>query len=51
LDEKIDKQEKILEELKRRAEEIKYGSVICEFKIHEGKIMAGEVIEQKIKLG
>lgn len=46
-----DKQDKILSELKHRAEDIRYGTLRVEFKIHEGKIMAGEIIEEKIKLG
>jgi len=45
------KQEQIIKELKLRAEEMKFGTITAEFKIHEGKIMAGEIIEQKIKLG
>lgn len=47
-----EKQEKILQELKRRAkEDVCYGTLRVEFKIHEGVIIAGEVVEQKIKLG
>jgi hypothetical protein len=46
-----DKQDEIIRELKRRAEEVKYGTITVEFKIQDGKIMAGEIIEQKIKLG
>jgi hypothetical protein len=46
-----DKQEAIIRELKRRAEEVKYGILKIEFKIQDGKIMAGEIIEQRIKLG
>lgn len=46
-----DKEEQILKELKRRAGEIRFGVLLVEFKIQDGKIMAGEIIEQKIKLG
>ncbi len=46
-----DKEETILRELKRRAEEIRFGIMVIEFKIQDGRIMAGEIIEQKIKLG
>lgn len=46
-----DKQEKIIAELKRRAQEVRYGSMTIELKIHEGSIMAGEIVEQTIKLG
>ena len=46
-----DKQDEIIKELKRRAQEVKFGTMQIEFKIHEGKIMSGEIIEQRIKLG
>lgn len=46
-----DKQDLIIRELKRRAEEMRFGTITVEFKIHEGKIMSGEIIEQRIKLG
>ena len=46
-----DKQNKILEELLRRSSEMKYGTMVVEFKVQDGKIVAGEIIEQKIKLG
>ncbi len=45
------KQDAILKELKRRAEEIRFGSLTVEFKIQDGKIMAGEIIEERKKLG
>jgi len=49
---KQEKQERIWREIKRRAEEdIKFGSMVVLLKIQDGKIMAGEIIEQKIKLG
>lgn len=48
----MDKEEIIINELKRRAQEnIRYGIMVVEFKIQDGKIIAGEIIEQKIKLG
>ena len=47
----MDKEESVLKELKRRCEETKFGSITVEFKIHEGKITAGEIIKQNIKLG
>lgn len=46
-----DKQEIIIRELKRRAEEMRFGSLTVEFKIHEGKISGAEIVEQRIKLG
>ena len=46
-----DKQDLILRELKRRAEEMRFGSITVEFKVSDGKILAGEIIEQRIKLG
>lgn len=46
-----DKQEVIIKELKRRAEEMRFGTLTIELKIQDGKIMAGEIIEQRIKLG
>ena len=47
-----EKDDTILIELKRRAlEDIKFGTVLVEFKIHEGKIISGEIIQTKVKLG
>ena len=47
-----DKQDRIFREIQRRAQEdIKYGELTILLKIQGGKIMAGEIIEQKIKLG
>jgi len=46
-----DKQEVIIRELKRRAEEVRFGSMIIEFKIHEGKISKGDIIEKRESLG
>ncbi len=46
-----DKQTQILEELKRRAQEIRFGSMTIELRIHEGKISGGEIIHKKVKLG
>lgn len=46
-----DKQNQIITELKRRAEEVRFGTMTIQLKIQDGKIMAGEIIEQKIKLG
>ena len=46
------KQEQIIRELKLRAEvDIKFGKIIIEFTIHQGKICGAEIIEQRIKLG
>lgn len=46
------KEEQVIEELKRRArEDVRYGILVVEFKIQDGKILAGEIVEQKIKLG
>lgn len=46
-----DKQVIILNELKRRAEEIRFGTITVEFKISDGKIMAGDIIQKREKLG
>jgi hypothetical protein len=46
-----DKQEKIINELKRRAEEMRFGSITVEFKIHEGKLAKGDIIEKRETLG
>ena len=46
-----EKQEKILQELKRRAKEMRFGSMTVEFKVKDEVIVAGDVVEQKIKLG
>ena len=47
----MDKEEVVLEELKKRVREVRFGTILVEFKIHEGKISGGEIVEQKIKLG
>jgi hypothetical protein len=48
----MDKDEQIIQEIKRRArEDIRYGMMTIELKIQDGKIIAGELIEQKVKLG
>jgi hypothetical protein len=46
-----DKEEIIIKELKRRAQEVRFGTITTEFKIHDGRIIAGEIMEQRIKLG
>lgn len=46
-----EKQEKILQELKRRAKEMRYGSMTVELKIIDETIVSGEIVGQKIKLG
>ena len=46
-----DKQEVIIRELKRRAGEVRFGSITVEFSVHQGKIMAGEIIAERRKLG
>ena len=46
-----DKQDKIISELKRRAEEMRFGTITVEFKITDGKIMAGDIIQKREKLG
>ncbi|MFA5197863.1 MAG: hypothetical protein WC437_05600 [Patescibacteria group bacterium] len=47
----MDKEEAILKELKKRCEETRFGTLKVEFKIQDGKILAGEIVEQRIKLG
>ena len=48
----MDKDEQILAELKRRAkEEIRFGTMTVEFKIQEGKLSAGEIVQERKKLG
>ncbi len=46
-----DKEELILKRLKEIAQEIRFGSLIIELKITEGRIMAGDIIQRKEKLG
>ena len=46
-----DKDDQIIKELKRRAEEIRFGNITVEFKITDGKIMAGDIIQKREKLG
>ena len=42
-----DKQEIIIKELKRRAEEMRYGAITVEFKIHDGKLVKGDILEKR----
>ena len=48
-----DKETKIFEEIKRRArEDIRFGNMVVEFVIHEGKVVGAELRpETRIKLG
>lgn len=46
-----DKEELILEDLKKEARDMKQGVIKIEFKIHEGKIALAEIIEYRRKLG
>ncbi len=46
-----DKEQKTLDELKILAKELRFGELVVSFKVHEGRIMAGEEISRKRKLG
>lgn len=46
-----EKQESILKATQREAETLKHGRLLIEYKVQDGKIMAGEVIEAHKKLG
>ena len=46
-----DKQEIILKELKRRAEEMRFGEITVLFKIHQGRLAKGDIIEKRETLG
>lgn len=46
-----DREELIIKRLKEIAQEIKFGTLTVELKITEGKIMAGDIIQRKEKLG
>ena len=46
-----DKQEDILKDLKKKAQDLRFGVLIVEFKIHDGEIAQGEVIRRREKLG
>jgi hypothetical protein len=46
-----DKHETIIKSLETKAEIMGYGVLVIEFKIHGGKLSAGEVIEKREKLG
>jgi len=48
---KIKKQNEILEKLQKKAEQLDFGVMLIEFKVQDGKITSGEILEQKIKLG
>ena len=45
------KDDDIIAELKRRAEQVRYGSMTIEIRVQDGRIVSGEIIEQRIKLG
>ena len=42
----------IWEKLKRRAEQIDYGSIICEMQVHEGKIRQVDIttVKERIRI-
>lgn len=46
-----EKQDKILEELKFVAKQLKYGELYIMFKVHEGEIVSGEIKKEVKKLG
>lgn len=47
-----DKEQTIWNEIKRRAkEDVRFGSLVIELKIQDGKIMGGSIKQQEIKLG
>ena len=46
-----DKPNPVLRATEVEAEKLGYGTMVCEYKIHQGKIMAGEIIEKRKKLG
>jgi hypothetical protein len=46
-----DKQDQILSELKRCAEGLRFGVLTIEFKVKDGVIVAGDVVEERKKLG
>jgi hypothetical protein len=50
-DKKREAEERIIERLRSICKVMQYGSVVAEFKIHEGIMIAGEIKEQHIKLG
>ena len=45
-----DKEKKIIERLQEVAKEIKYGVITIEFKIHDGRISKGDIIDKKESL-
>ena len=48
----MEKDEKIINGLRDRAKtNIKYGTLTVKFTIHDGVIVKGEVLEEKISLG
>lgn len=46
-----DKEEKIIKRLKEIAGQLQYGMIVVELKVTNGKIMAGDIIQKKEKLG
>lgn len=50
--EAITKEERIWEELKKRAKnEVKFGVITVEFKTQDGRIVFAEILSERIKLG
>ena len=48
----ISKEQQIFDELRRRAkEDIRFGSITVKFKIQDGKIMGGDIVEKEERLG
>ena len=44
------KEDKIIERLKEVSRETKYGVITVEFKIHDGRISKGDIIDKKESL-
>lgn len=47
----LEKENAILEKLRKESREAKYTTLIVELKIHDGYILAGEILENRKKLG
>jgi hypothetical protein len=46
-----DKHTEIIAKLQKKAQEMEYGVLTVELKVHQGKFSAGEIIEKREKLG
>jgi hypothetical protein len=46
-----DKHETIIKAIEDKAEQMRFGVIVIELKVHNGKLSGGEILSQREKLG